>query len=122
MTDERKQRIIICLIIAAAAFICGFVLGFYIWGLNAGQPPDYKKYLQETMDYMSSLEEKNTTLTKKADKLKDEVTELKDATKENKILKEKIEQLHEEVTKIKEQAITPQTPENPKDTPPTSDK
>ena len=111
MTDERKKRIIVCFVITFAAFIFGLCLGFYIWGLNAGQPPDYKKYLQETMDYMASLEEKNAKLMQKADEFKDEVTALKDAAKENQMLKEKIQQLHEQVTKIKEQTITPQIPE-----------
>ena len=58
MTKERK-KIIAYLIVVIILFGAGFGLGYYLWGVDKEQKPDYKKYLSKTINYIGNLEKNN---------------------------------------------------------------
>lgn len=76
MAEEKKRSIIpfIAMVIPALA---GLVLGYYIWGAGKHGKIDYKQVLQETVNYISSLEQKNESLTSEVGALQSEVNSLR---------------------------------------------
>lgn len=76
MTEEKKRSIIPIIIVVIPA-LAGLVLGYYIWGAGRHAKVDYKQVLQETANYISSLEQKNESLTSEIGSLQSEVNTLK---------------------------------------------
>lgn len=73
---EEKKRSMIPLVISVLLFVAGLVLGYYIWGLNKGKQVDYKNFLQETINYIATLEHKNKKLLDEVDSLETEMNML----------------------------------------------
>ncbi|MCD6570117.1 MAG: hypothetical protein J7L53_05395 [Deltaproteobacteria bacterium] len=74
---EEKKGMAAPIILAVTVFIIGFGLGYFIWGVNREKAPDYKKILQETIDYIATIEHKNMRLLERADTLENEIAMLK---------------------------------------------
>ena len=74
---EEKKRSIIPVIVVVIPALAGLVLGYYIWGAGRHAKVDYKQVLQETVNYISSLEQKNESLTSEVGALQSEVNSLK---------------------------------------------
>ena len=72
MTKERK-KLIAYLIVVIMLFGTGFGLGYYLWGVDREQKPDYKKYLSKTIDYIANLEKNNQGFIKQIKGLKSKV-------------------------------------------------
>jgi cell division protein FtsB len=81
MADEKKRSIIPVIVISISALI-GLILGYYIWGAGRHAQVDYKQVLQETANYISSLEQKNESLTSEVGKLESELNTLKQQSSE----------------------------------------
>ncbi len=73
---EEKKRSMIPLVISVMLFVVGLILGYYIWGLNREEQVDYKGFLQETIDYIATMEHKNKRLIDEVDRLETEVNML----------------------------------------------
>ncbi|HQG33187.1 MAG TPA: hypothetical protein PLA83_14745 [Deltaproteobacteria bacterium] len=74
---EEKKRSIVPIIAVVVPALAGLVLGYYIWGAGRHAQVDYKQVLQETANYISSLEQKNKSLTSEVGTLQSEVSTLK---------------------------------------------
>jgi chromosome segregation ATPase len=59
-----KSKLVIGAILVLLLFIGGVVTGYYRWGLNGDEPPDYKGLLKDTVKYIASLEHQNSELEK----------------------------------------------------------
>ena len=107
MTKERK-KLISYLIVVIMLFGTGFGLGYYLWGVDREQKPDYKKYLSKTIDYIANLEKNNRGFIKQIKGLKSEVTvinkDVKDAQSrsdaQSKSLQTRIASLEEEKARV----------------------
>jgi Tfp pilus assembly protein PilN len=73
---EEKKRSMIPLVISVILFVAGVVLGYYIWGFNKEKQVDYKNFLQETINYIATLEHKNKKLLDEVDTLETEMNML----------------------------------------------
>lgn len=73
---EEKKRSMIPLVISVMLFVVGLILGYYIWGLNREEQVDYKGFLQETINYIATMEHKNKRLIDEVDRLETEVNML----------------------------------------------
>jgi cell division protein FtsB len=76
MTEE-KSHVRALLVILLVLFLFGLFLGYYIWGFQKQRHPDYKDMLQQTITYITTLEEKNQELAKEISGLENEVSSLK---------------------------------------------
>ena len=76
MTEE-KSHVRALLVILLVLFLFGLFLGYYIWGFQKQRHPDYKDMLQQTITYITTLEEKNQELAKGISSLENEVSSLK---------------------------------------------
>jgi cell division protein FtsB len=76
MTEE-KSHVRALLVILLVLFLFGLFLGYYIWGFQKQKHPDYKDMLQQTITYITTLEEKNQELAKGISSLENEVSSLK---------------------------------------------
>jgi len=76
MTKERK-KLITYLIVVIMLFGTGFGLGYYLWGVDREQKPDYKKYLSKTINYIGKLEKNNQDFIKQIKGLQSKVAALK---------------------------------------------
>lgn len=74
---EGKTHVKAILSVILVIFIAGFVLGYYIWGYGTQKHSDYKDMLQQTITYITTLEEKNLELAKNVSTLENEVASLK---------------------------------------------
>ena len=74
---EEKKRSIIPIIVVVIPALAGLILGYYIWGAGRHAQVDYKQVLQETANYISSLEQKNESLTSEIGTLQSEMDALK---------------------------------------------
>ena len=74
---EGKTHVKAILFVILVIFIAGFVLGYYIWGYRTQKNSDYKDMLQQTITYITTLEEKNLELAKSVSTLENEATSLK---------------------------------------------
>ncbi len=82
MTKERK-KLIAYLIVVIMLFGTGFGLGYYLWGVDREQKPDYKKYLSKTIDYIASIEKDNQGFIKQIKGLKSEVAAINKDVKDD---------------------------------------
>ena len=107
MTKERK-KLISYLIVVIMLFGTGFGLGYYLWGVDRKQKPDYKEYLSKTIDYIASIEKNNRGFIKQIKGLKSKVTvinkDVKDAQSrsdaQSKSLQTRIASLEKEKARI----------------------
>ena len=107
MTKERK-KLIAYLIVVIMLFGTGFGLGYYLWGVDREQKPDYKKYLSKTIDYIANLEKNNQGFIKQIKGLKSKVAainkDVKDAQSrsdaQSKSLQIRIASLEEEKARL----------------------
>ena len=107
MTKERK-KLIAYLIVIIMLFGAGFVLGYYLWGVDRKQKPDYKEYLSKTIDYIASIEKDNRGFIKQIKGLKSKVTvinkDVKDAQSrsdaQSKSLQTRIASLEKEKARV----------------------
>ena len=107
MTKERK-KLIAYLIVVIMLFGTGFALGYYLWGVDRKQKPDYKEYLSKTIDYIASIEKDNRGFIKQIKGLKSEVAvinkDVKDAQSrsdaQSKSLQTRIASLEEEKARV----------------------
>ena len=76
MTEE-KSHVRALLVILLVLFLFGLFLGYYIWGFQKQRHPDYKDMLQQTITYITTLEEKNQELAKEISGLENDVSSLK---------------------------------------------
>ncbi len=76
MTEE-KSHVRALLVIFLVLFLFGLFLGYYIWGFQKQRHPDYKDMLQQTITYITTLEEKNQELAKEISGLENDVSSLK---------------------------------------------
>lgn len=74
---EGKTHVKAILFVILVIFIAGIVLGYYIWGYRTQKHADYRGMLQQTITYITTLEEKNLELAKKVSTLENEVSSLK---------------------------------------------
>jgi chromosome segregation ATPase len=89
-------------------FGAGFVLGYYLWGVDRKQKPDYKEYLSKTIDYIASIEKNNRGFIKQIKGLKSKVTvinkDVKDAQSrsdaQSKSLQTRIASLEKEKARV----------------------
>ena len=84
MTKERK-KLISYLIVVIMLFGTGFGLGYYLWGVDREQKPDYKKYLSKTINYIGNLEKNNQGFIKQVKRLKADIATLKKDVKDAQI-------------------------------------
>ncbi len=86
-TLRKKKEFITYLIMVIVLFGGGVFLGYYVWGIDKQQKPDYKKYLKDTIVYLQKMEENNTILSGEMKSLKTDVGILKKtiAESENKL-------------------------------------
>lgn len=75
---EVKKRSMTVLVIAVLLFVAGLILGYYVWGLNREKQVDYKTFLQETINYIATLEHKNKKLLDTVDVLETEISMLQE--------------------------------------------
>lgn len=59
-----KSKLITGAILVLILFIGGVVTGYYRWGINGDETPDYKGLLKDTVKYIASLEQQNSELEK----------------------------------------------------------
>ena len=71
---EQKKRSMVPMVISVMLFVVGLVLGYYIWGYKESDKIDYREVLQETINYIATLEHKNKTLRTQVDELETEVS------------------------------------------------
>lgn len=81
MIKERK-KIIALLVIVVILLAGGVGLGYYIWGMEKQEKPDYKKYLDKTIDYIAKIENANQTFIKQTKDFKTDISLLKKKVKE----------------------------------------
>lgn len=81
MIKERK-KIISFLVIVVILLAGGVGLGYYIWGMEKEKKPDYKKYLEKTINYIAKIENANQTLIKQTKDSKTDISLLKKKVKE----------------------------------------
>lgn len=60
-----KKTIVTYLIVVVVLLVGGIVLGYYIWGVERGEKPNYKAYLSKTMNYLTAIEHENQALKEK---------------------------------------------------------
>lgn len=72
MTEEKK-RSYMPLILVLVPTLVGLILGYLIWGSNGHRQEDYKKNLQDTINYIATIENRNEELGSKVDSLETEV-------------------------------------------------
>ncbi len=75
---EGKKKSMAVLVSALVLFIAGLILGYYVWGLNRPDQVDYKAFLQETINYIATLEHKNKKLLDTVDVLETEISMLQE--------------------------------------------
>ncbi|HHO77027.1 MAG TPA: hypothetical protein ENN05_11475 [Deltaproteobacteria bacterium] len=73
---ETKKKSMTVLVVAAMLFVAGLILGYYFWGLNNDKQLDHKAFLQETINYIATLEHKNKKLLDTVDGLETEMNML----------------------------------------------
>ncbi len=100
MIGKSKNEIIIYVVVILILFITGVVSGYFIWGVEQAKGPDFKKALEETIAYISSLEEKNEALKKEMNALRSDLRELAVKQEEPEKLKATINALQEKVTSL----------------------
>lgn len=76
MTEEKSHAKAL-LVILLVLFLSGLFLGYYLWGYRGQQHPDYKDMLQQTITYITTLEEKNQAQVKEISSFENEVASLK---------------------------------------------
>lgn len=81
MIKERK-KIISFLVMVVILLAGGVGLGYYIWGMEKQTKPDYKKYLDKTIDYIASIENNNQAFIKESKNFKTDISLLKKKVKE----------------------------------------
>ena len=81
MTKERK-KLIAYLIVVIMLFGTGFGLGYYLWGVDREQKPDYKKYLSKTINYIDNLEKNNQGFIKQIKGLQSKVAAIEKDVKD----------------------------------------
>ena len=59
-----KSKLISGAILVLILFVGGVVTGYYRWGIDGDETPDYKDYLRDTVKYIASLEQQNSELEK----------------------------------------------------------
>ncbi len=74
---EGKNKKIVILAAVIVPFLAGFLLSYYLWGFGKYKNLDHKRVLQETINYISIIENKNESLSTKLDTLETEVNSLK---------------------------------------------
>jgi len=72
-----KKRMMAPVMLPLVLFVAGLVLGFYIWGITREKQMDYKVFLQDTINYISTIETKNKKLLDQISSLDDEINMLK---------------------------------------------
>ena len=108
MIKERKKLIAI-FVIVVILLAGGVGLGYYIWGMEKETKPDYKKYLDKTIDYITSIENNNQACIKQSKNFKTDISLLKTKVKEgqdrleaqSKSLQTKIASIQNELVKDK---------------------
>jgi len=80
---KEHKRILLAGVMIVLLFGGGVGCGYYIWGIERGKTPDYKKYLQKTVEYIASIEATNKNLGKEVRILKADVALLKKKTVES---------------------------------------
>ena len=81
MIKERK-KIISFLVMVVILLAGGVGLGYYIWGMEKQTKPDYKKYLDKTIDYIANIENNNQAFIKESKNFKTDISLLKKKVKE----------------------------------------
>jgi hypothetical protein len=74
---EEKSYVKASIIVALVILIAGISIGYYIWGYQRNKAPDYKEMLQQTIAYITTLEEKNQEMAKEMSALQNDVAALK---------------------------------------------
>ncbi|MCK4467637.1 MAG: hypothetical protein KAU60_04720, partial [Desulfobacterales bacterium] len=69
MIKERK-KIISFLVMVTILLAGGIGLGYYIWGMEKQEKPNYKKYLEKTIDYIAKIENDHRTFIKQTKNFK----------------------------------------------------
>ncbi len=90
MIKERK-KIISFLVMVVILLAGGVGLGYYIWGMEKQKKPDYKKYLDKTIDYIANIENDNRTFIKQTKNFKTDISLLKKKIKEGKEGQDRLE-------------------------------
>ncbi|MGC9325072.1 MAG: hypothetical protein ACP5G0_10040 [Desulfomonilia bacterium] len=92
------------LIFSVLIFLAGLILGYYLWGVTRPEQVDYKAFLQETINYIATLEHKNKKLSDELNSLENELgvlqQKLQDVTPAE---TERIKQLSEEIQNLQRQ-------------------
>lgn len=108
MIKERKK--ITSFLVMVVIFLAGGVgLGYYIWGMEKQKKPDYKKYLEKTINYIAKIENDNQTFIKQTKNFQTDISLLKKKVKkgqdrlevQSKSLQAKIASIQNELDKNK---------------------
>ncbi len=100
---KEKKELILYLTGIAVLFIAGLFIGYYVWGIERDEKPDFTQYLSKTIEYIESLEKSNLVLTEKTVALEDHIATMSDEANDPAKLNEEIDVLKEEIAVLKEQ-------------------
>ncbi|MCK9230685.1 MAG: hypothetical protein M0Q23_05135 [Syntrophales bacterium] len=97
---REKKVIIVHLVLLAVLFVVGVGLGFYIWGVERGEQPDYRPCLTKAAEHITTIEAANRELLKKTEALQKELADL------NVTIKKGPDKLNEQITKLESQVAS----------------
>jgi myosin heavy subunit len=101
---EEKKGLTGIIVGVAVLFVVGIGIGYFIWGVERQEKPDYTKYLSKTIDHIKSIEKANVALTEKTGALQTNITKLQDDLKvDPRKLEKQIDKLNLEVEKLKKE-------------------
>mgnify|MGYP000437702946 CR=1 FL=1 len=84
------------LVMGILVLVVGIVLGYYIWGVEKGEQPDYRATLTKAADYLGTVEQQNRELKKEKADLQKEIAGLTGK------MEEEPDKLNEQINNLKQ--------------------
>lgn len=97
---REKNEIIAYLVLLAVLFVVGVGLGYYIWGMERGEQPDYRTCLSKAAEHLAAIETSNRELHNKTEVLQKEIAALTVRIKEGP------DKLNEQIRKLESQVAS----------------
>jgi hypothetical protein len=85
----------------AVILIAGIVIGYYVWGVERKDKPDYTEYLSKAIEYIKSIEKANLVLTEKKVALEDRIASMTEEANDPTKLMEEIDALKKQIAALK---------------------
>jgi cell division protein FtsB len=98
--DGKKNSFIVPLVLAVILFLAGIILGFSIWGVDRGEQVDHKQVLQDTINYIATIEHRNENLRERVGALETELAVAREQKQET------VEQRTDEIASLRQQTET----------------